>query len=370
MVLKKAILRYTNYNQDIFGNGGDKRSMQIFDILKNANYNVINIKFDKSERSTITFYFKIKCIIFGGLLKLWHWGNIRCNLKEIANAGWLYQNINKELIHYQNITNILIWEDTKGLSILIPYIAKKKNFRIIAVPHNFESLVYNQSKKVVFSKLKNEVNAYKLAESVYSISFEDNWLLSIFKVNTFYLPYCPPTEYIPYLEDIALVRRTKKNKHYLILSTFWGATENGIIDLLKVINNNNINEYFIVAGFNTEEISKIINLKNNIKLFGTVDFNTLKDLMIETKALIINQNASSGLLTRIPEFLISDIPIIANLTAVRSFYNIKGITIYSNYNDLIDILKNSSFETRIEYKYEIKFENFFVNDINHHFYKQ
>lgn len=370
MVLEKKILRYTNYKKNIFSHGGDKRSSQILELLQNDSFNVIDFGIDKTDRNAISFYFITKCFFIGIILKLRYWNLIICNIKSIANAGWFYINTFNTLKKYKTDIHVLVWEDTKGISILVPYIAKKLNYIVVAIPHNLESLVYNSDLKfkVKSRQFKSEIKALRLVDCVYTISIEENWLLNLFGINSSYLPYFPPSEYLKYINDVASIREQTQKNNYLILTTFWGATINGIIDLIKVLNEEKLNDNFIIAGFGTNKISEIINLNSNIKLLGEVSIDELKTLMTETKALIINQNTSSGALTRIAEFLTVNIPIIANTTAARSFYNVEGITLYDDYSQLNKIIKDESFSLPHNYIHNYEWNKKFLKVLNSKYY--
>ena len=88
-----------------------------------------------------------------------------------------------------------LWENTQDLPSL--YMMKAAGAKIIAYPHNLESLVPTQVDLTTHKQspywLYEEVKRLKLCDEVYTISKEETWLLQLFGINAKYFPYYPPT---------------------------------------------------------------------------------------------------------------------------------------------------------------------------------
>ena len=66
----------------------------------------------------------------------------------------------------------------------------------------------------------------------------------------------------------------------------------------------------------------------------------LESLMVESDCLIINQQATSGALTRIVETLIAGMPVFANLNASRDYFGVEGVFLYHSFEELYDLLRD------------------------------
>ena len=104
-----------------------------------------------------------------------------------------------------------------------------------------------------------------------------------------------------------------------------------------VIKNIQIN----IVGYGSESLKDIF-AEKQIRVWGEVNNELLADIMIQCDYAIIQQEPTSGALTRIPELLIAGIPIIANNAASRSCSDYKGVTVYSSCNELLDLINSDN----------------------------
>lgn len=124
----------------------------------------------------------------------------------------------------------------------------------------------------------------------------------------------------------------------LLLGTFYNKpTFDGYVELLENIKRNT-NIQINVAGFGSERLADLFK-DQNIKIWGSVDKDTLKQLIISADYGIIHQQASSGALTRIPELILAGLPLLVNAHAARSNFDVSGLKIYNTYEELTDLLE-------------------------------
>lgn len=180
----------------------------------------------------------------------------------------------------------------------------------------------------------------RVRKKVFTISREEQWLLGLFGIDADHLPYYPTDNVKAYLLNIRAEReqksQTNKPKNILLLGTFFnGPTMLGYIDLLNYISK--IDDLIInVVGFGSEALKTYSSPK--IKIWGSVDNEALRQIIIDNDIAVIHQPPTTGALTRIPELLIAGIPIFSNQTASRSYAHEAGIYVYYNFEELHNLI--------------------------------
>jgi hypothetical protein len=330
------IYKHSHFLPDAFGHGGSKRTAQISEILINAGI--------AAGTADLANNFSAKWKILLYLKGLGHDPNLKTGNKNKYAAG-RYIKLFEEFVQEQK-PDLFIWESTVEYNLLLAEVLYKNNVSTIALPHNIESLVAG-SKSVFSGKvspdwLLEELRYLGYCKKVYTISREEQWLLSSAGVNASYLPYYPPGEAAQFLLRVREKRQHKPRpgkspKNILLLGTFHNKpTLDGYFDLLKHIEN--IQGLKIeVAGFGSERLKGAFK-SNHIHIWGGVDNNTLSRLIAESDCAIIHQQPSGGALTRVPELLIAGLPLILNIHAARSCFDLKGIAVYDSYPQLLDML--------------------------------
>jgi len=334
----KNIYKHSNFSPDIFGHGGNKRTAQINELLINANINFREAKFSPFVPAGKNFLLYLKGIIYNRDLKAGFKNNYAIG-RYIRQFETYVKNIRP---------NFFILESTSEYNILLFEVLHNNNIPIIALPHNIESLAYGF--KSSFSNLKSprwlfeELRYLEYCKKIFSISREEHWLLSCTGLNASYLPYFPTFELERYLLKIRsqkqfIEKKKNQNKKILLLGTFYNKpTLNGYIELIKNLKNYNDFE-IIVAGFGAEKLNGMF-VEKNVEVLGSVKNERLKNLIIECDYGIIHQEPSSGSLTRIPELLLAGLPLILNVHAARSNFDIKGLKIYDSFTELKDMLSS------------------------------
>jgi hypothetical protein len=331
-----GIYKNSHFKPDITGHGGCRRTAQIDELLFEASIPFTEVDFS-------LYVPKAKNIIhyFNGLYAT---KNIAAGFKNNYAAG-------RYLAKFKAFTKkvkpgFFIWESTYGYDMLMGKVLHQHEVPFVALPHNIESLVAGNTS--VFSKrpspewLTEELTGLKYASHVFTISREEQWLLSVHGINCSYLPYYPTKALQQKLLSIRDRRAGRANlpgasKQLLLLGTFYNKpTRDGYIHIL-----NKIKKYpavqIHVAGFGSEQLKTTYNQKN-ITIWGSLNDQELQELLITCDYALIHQEPSSGALTRIPELLIAGIPILANNMAARSYFELDGIRVYNNIDELLTLL--------------------------------
>ncbi|MBW4524949.1 MAG: hypothetical protein KME18_07090 [Phormidium tanganyikae FI6-MK23] len=335
-----SILLDSFFEPKAAGHGGNRRSAQILELIDRANLTVT--KFDRQLLSNARdrYLAGIKSLLNPKNLNfvLRHQIHVQPSFKNIAFCGFQRQLYDRVLTEHSG-TKLLLWEATKNY--VAPYLAKDKGFQVIAMPHNLESFVSDQT--AFHESLSTEIQALAKADCVFCIAREEEWLLRLHGVNAHYLPYYPPQAIEQHLSKIRSDRRP--SARYLILGSASNPpTRQGMIEQIQWLKH--IRQHFSfevdIVGYGTEALQEYCD--ETFVLHGAIDEERLTAILIQAKAALIHQTASSGALTRIPELLIAGIPVIANGNACRSAFDYAGVYCYDDLFELLDRL-NQPLET-------------------------
>jgi len=342
--------RFTIFKDNPFGNGADKRTSQISEILseQGVQYKIIPSNFNPISFSGYYIYKLLSTVL--SFLK------IAFLLRRPPHLLTFYRTV-RICSHFKGIfsipntisEDIFLWESTKiDFSYIVP-VLKEKGYKIIGLPHNLEALVPTQRSAITNQKspdwLLEEIKILKECELVFAISKEETLLLKQCGINAEYLPYYPVKQVLERLINIRNIRLEKqvlkdeKKKILILGSAANPPTKLGMINRINYFKNNDhtLNE-IIVAGYDTEQLKGLSDNKKNITFLGEVSNDVLFELLSEIDALLIHQPATSGALTRITEFLIAGVPVIANFDSARNFYGSEGLYVYNNDEQFTELL--------------------------------
>ena len=369
----KKIIRHSKFKSNPFGDGGDKRSAQIREILIENQLDYIDEVFALPKNLSV---WELPILIVRSVLFVL----VNFSWKEIRNPQNLFELVKSVALRLPLIADkyrledvLFLWESTVSGNFSYPYLFKSVGKPIIALPHNLESLVPTQN-DVLTAKISpdwfpQEIKRLAMCDAVFTIAREECWLLKLFGLNAFYLPYYPPREAESLFLDIREKRknRTKENstKQFLLIGSASNPpTFQGMKQIIELFNGMRVGSVLNVGGYNSEILKPFIQNHDNIQLYGTLNNEMLIKFLIEADAVIIHQQATTGALTRIPEMLIAGIPVIINADAARSFYNVNGVVLYESISQLPEVIYSFRlFVPEIYPKPEI-YANQFINEIN------
>lgn len=340
----KTIIRHSRFDSNPFGDGGAKRSAQIEELLQRTEVNYSNDEFILPKGMSLII--RLLWFFVGARFVLRHfsWKEIRSVWNGIMMAKYFGLRI-PLFDGYVDKDVAFLNEDTTSGAFGYPYMAKAIRKKMIAVPHNLESLCCPgadiQSGKFKLEWLSEDIKRLKMCDAVFCISKEETWLLQIHGVNAHYLPYYPPREAEDYLLRIRKMRelRTPNVVHkFLVLGSANNTpTREGMEEVLNYLCTFEKLPFEIhVGGYKTELLNKIDHPQ--FYYYGTLSKEALEKLLVEVDALIINQPATSGALTRIVEHLIAGIPVIASFGAARDYYMTHNVQVFYSLDALKGIL--------------------------------
>lgn len=283
-----------------------------------------------------------------GLWAFWRFG--RHASVDQAGVGLLgYRSVfyRSSLARYQG-TKVLLWETTYDS--LLPTYARAAGFRIIALPHNLEALVsgsaFSDPRADKSAAMAAEFQRLGLADTVYTISKEEQWLLDANGVTAHYLPFYPDES----LADECAHIRTQRSQQtdrtgsvagpLLILgSAFNPATGRGMGQQLSwLASNSQTAPPVVVAGPQTDGLLAHW-ASPQVRILGAVTREKLIELLQSCSALLIHTEGGAGAVTRIPEALLAGLPVIANRNAARDQHGTPGVHVYDHVDEFQTLVR-------------------------------
>jgi hypothetical protein len=353
-----TIYRFTIYKSDSFGNGAEKRTAQISEILNEAGREWHQIPSGFNTITLSTYYFK-KC--FRTIINFLR---VICIIKKPANIRSLYRTISY-VTQFKGIYSIpkaregdfILWETTKmEYSFVVPFF-KKLGYTVVAIPHNIESLVPGQvsaiTKKASPYWLFDEINILKECSAVFVISKEETLILRQCGIKAEYLPYYPTREVLDMLLRIRSLRMKReveektKKRILMIGSAVNPPTKQGMKDRIAYFKKEDSSICdILVAGYGTESLKSLAENIPNLSFLGEISDDALFQIFTEIDAILIQQPPTSGALTRIIESLIAGVPVLVNFDGARNYFDMNGVHLYYNDEHLLELIAGD-FETPV-----------------------
>jgi len=324
------------YRLDDSGHGGERRSWQIHsEYSKKVEIIHINV-----QNNSFPNFFKR---LWVGLLFLIRNSLPLRSFNHVSTIGFKVYNLNCLFRTYPDTKNLLWEPDSNYSDFYIPFVCEKHEIKVAVFPHNMESLVANRKSCLSGKKsphwFNEEVNLFRKCNAVFTISTEEQWLLQLFNISSTYYPYYPSLKIESQFLKIREARKFIPNKVGILMvgTAHNPPTKAGMAEVIDFYLSNQLNFILIIAGYGTEVLlEKYQNLPDSIRVIGSLSQKKMDEYLTQCKAVLIHQKGGTGALTKIQEYIIGGITILANLTSLRSYHNLKGI--YS-YHDL-DILRN------------------------------
>lgn len=325
----------TKFKLDPFSDGGSKRSVQIRELLKENGIPYVDDSFTLPKNVSRLTLVKWSLRAIGFIRKHYPKHGIKSLSGYIRLIKYYALRIPVVLDKYKGQDVDFLWENTNNRDML--YLLKATGHRVIALPHNIESLVRCGSVEA----LKTEVDNLKHCDAVFAISKEETWLLRLLGLNAHYLPYYSPSDAESFLLSIRRKRELRepnpRNRFALLGSATNSPTRSGMQSLIDFASTQELPFDLLIAGYGTESLTPANH--PGISFLGTLSNEELEKLLIEIDGIIIYQPPTSGALTRIPEMLLAGIPVFANFDAARNYFGVNGIEQYYSFEELITLLQ-------------------------------
>jgi hypothetical protein len=326
-----SLLRWTRFESNSNGTGPEKRSAQIRALCAGAGFVVDDMQPPASlPRWQVRFAGARARIRFGRHASIDHAG-----IGLLGFRALFY----REALARHNGLRVLLWETTYDT--LLPTMAREAGYRVIALPHNLESLV----SEAVFASpiydpsfdLAGEVGRLALADAVFTIAKEERWFLEAHRLTPHYLPFFPDPSLA---RECALIRERRAERAQpggnvagpllLLGSAFNPATARGMALQLGWLAEGGLSPAdIVVAGPQTDTILAT-HRAPHVRLLGHVSREALVELLIGCSALLIHTSGGAGAVTRIPEALLAGVPVVANSNAARDQHGTPGVHVYES----------------------------------------
>lgn len=340
-----SILAFHIFECKPFGNGGERREAQLDEIYHEAGivrtyYGMRRIPLTMGRwwRSIKLIMQSQNRVIFLQLFT--HFKTVYCYIREWA---W---NVDALKSWCASDEKLFVYEGSAAHHYPVVEEAFRRKKRVVAVMHNIESLVPGCKSPITQHyapvDFKDEVALLRKCDTVFMISKEETWLMRLYGVNAYYLPYYPANECREWLLQIRAVREqqeTKDKRTFLVIGSAINApTAIGMQQLADYAAEHCLNVELRIGGYGTAQHIHIPNGCKNVVLLGELSQEQLTREMTECTALLINQPPTTGALTRIVEAEIAGIPVVANTDSMRDYFNIPGIYEYRTMDELKDVL--------------------------------
>lgn len=345
----KMLVCNTKFKLDPFSDGGSKRSVQIREMLKESGVPYFDDSFmlPKNTPKLTLIRWSLRAVSF--IRKNYPKHSIQSFSSYIKLVKYYALRIPIVFDKYKDQDVEFLWENTNDRDML--YLMKATGHRVMALPHNIESLVNGNSLKA----LEAEVTNLKICDAVFTISKEETWLFRLLGLNAHYLPYYPPSaaeSFFLSIRDRRGLRVPNSHKRFALLGSVTNPpTRTGMQTLIDFAATKELPFDLVIAGYQTESLTKVIHPR--ISFLGTLSNEELEKLLIDVDGLIIYQPPTTGALTRIPEMLVAGIPVYANFDASRNYFGVNGIVHYDSFDELLYSLKAPSPLESVEFRKDI-----------------
>jgi hypothetical protein len=236
---------------------------------------------------------------------------------------------------------LMIWESTRQL--FPAEEARRRALKVIAVPQQLEALDPNEPERTptaeLLEALKREVAALVSADAVFGLSREDTWFLRLCGAKAFCLPYYPCGGLEAELLSIRANRPPETPPRFLLIGTaIHPATRRALKEVLGWLTEarKRVTFQLDVAGFGSETLADAAR-HPDFTLHGSVTHERLTELQLKARGAIVHHVHYSGSLTRISEFLMAGIPLLANEAAARCAPP-SSVHVYRDADDLAQLL--------------------------------
>lgn len=340
----KTIITHSIYEANPWGNGAEKYTAQLDELFEQLQ--IRQIKYSRNGALNLSIYAWVRSVgIVASVYDVLRFSSLRVLARFWKNLAHELPSLDR---FFDDESKIFFWESTKEYFYYLPFIAKKKNFKVIAFAHNLESLVPGQRtmyrKRWPIKRLNAEINVLKTCDIVCTISREDALMLKLLGVDSIYLPYYPPKATEDWLLSVRAMRekRTRANEKRVLAigTTINPPTRMGIERLVKLFREERARDIrLFVAGFGSKRsATESSSCGENTTFLGELSPRDLQHEMVLADALLIYQPATTGVLTRITDFLIAGLPVVVNFEAARNHYGVDGVHVYQNKDEMFDLL--------------------------------
>ena len=337
-----SLLRWTRFASNSHGTGPEKRSAQIRTLCLQAGY-ALN---DMLPPAAVSRW---QTLTAGVAMRARFGRHASVDRAGLGLLGYR-ANFYRDALARHDGVRVLLWETTYDT--LLPKLAREAGYKVVALPHNLESLVservFADASCDPFADLAAEVKRLALADSVFTISKEERWLLEARGLSPFYLPYFPDE---PLAGECLRIRAKRESLAdasgavpgplLLVGSAFNPATARGMQAQLRWLKRNRLPDAGIIVAGPQTDVVLAAEQGSGIRILGGVSRPRLVELQETCSALLIHTYGGAGAVTRIPEALLSGLPVIANANAGRDVHGTPGVHTYETPDEFLELSQNA-----------------------------
>lgn len=340
-----SVLAFRIFNAKPFGNGGERREAQLDEIYREVG---VTRRYYGMHRIPLTIGMWLRSVrLIAQSQNRVIFRHIFTHPKAVYHyiKSWAW-NVDELRSFFKTDDNMFVYEGSAAYHYPVVEEAFRRKKKVVAVMHNVESLVPGSRSEITQhyapADFQNEVNLLRKCDIVFMISREETWLMRLYGVNAYYLPYYPAKECQEWLFRIRAVREQKEPKEkrtFLVIGSAINApTAIGMQQLVDYMEKLQLNVELHIGGYGTAQHIHIANDYKNVVLLGELSQEQMTREMIECNAILINQPPTTGALTRIVEAEIAGVPVVANTDSMRDYFKIPGIYEYRTMDELKDVL--------------------------------
>src|SRR6185369_1458908 len=330
----EPIIYFSRYRADQVDNGGARRSAQLRQLLSGYDVAFVSSLTKQSAEGN-----RSGNALFDRAVKL----IVRCRTRKFSDefGRWLFfsDRLAKrwaKALQLRQKPRLILVDDPIFFPSLIRY-CTDQDIPVIAHCHNIEALSRGQ----VMPRCQQELLAYEMGlleqcRAAVTISSEEAFLLRNLGMTAEFLPYYPPSPIEQQLLAIRQRRITTDKRDFILLGSAGNApTREGMARLLAAwrIMGGLPGERLYVVGYDTEMLRHASGM-SGVEFCGAVTDQELAELLAMVRGGIVFQEDGAGALTRIGEYLLAGVPVVANSHAARSWHNLPGITEFIHLDEL------------------------------------
>jgi hypothetical protein len=302
--------------------GACNRSQQIKEVLEKGGYALEPIKPPPRPRRWDIAVSGIKTGLADGFHR-------PIGLASIRTSGST-RSLLKELKHQYPAIKGFIFEGTGFGSLTGLGWCHRHGLRSVLIPANIESLAnypgaWTHQDLTITERFDHEKPWLSMADAIYTISIEEAWWLELHGIPAQHFPYFPCTEHLNQLESLRNQRQPDRDFGYLLLADFNNAANLTGAKLLakRLVNGLVVRHPIHVVGRGMEQARCILESVNQHPFIfeGEVSDQQLADFQRRCLALVIFHPATSGMLTRVVDATIANIPVTGNCMALKSYHH-------------------------------------------------
>jgi hypothetical protein len=298
---------------DAQASGGKSRSVQLLEIFICNGFST-----ERIDRPARPGKWSLLWKAIQGILKFGIYPPLCAD--SLRTTGVNYHTC-RELVRRYPDVKVYVLEGTGFGQMQVVSILRHYNKEVILVPANLESLSPYESwthRIDVHTRFGAELKHYRRANSIFCISPEETWLLRVMSCTAFFLPYRPP--------DSLMARILKRRDQHSLRrgeGLFYFANFRNAPNVLGLKNfleeNKHKGKTIRIAGLGIENVTPLLKGHSEFQILGELSDEQLEHEIISAKGIILNHFPTAGMLTRVPELLMSGIALEANFDALKSY---------------------------------------------------